>query len=170
MRRIRQHLTYANVISTLCLFLLLGGGTAVALNGTNTVFTDDVANDTQPASGGNPAGGLTAADLRSGSVGSSEVVNGALNDEDIGQSTYHFTGNLGFVGPQRCVRRDVTGINAQADHLILTPRTADAHPDLDYGVEYQEGSTRAVIRACNPTTSTVTAGTTTFNLLVIDAG
>ena len=30
MRRIGRHLSYANVISTLCLFLLLGGGTALA--------------------------------------------------------------------------------------------------------------------------------------------
>jgi hypothetical protein len=42
MRRIRSHLTYSNVISSLCLFLLLGGGTAVALNGSNTVSNDDV--------------------------------------------------------------------------------------------------------------------------------
>jgi len=28
--RIRKHLTYANVISTLCLFLLIGGGSAIA--------------------------------------------------------------------------------------------------------------------------------------------
>jgi hypothetical protein len=41
---LRSHLTYANVISTLCLFLLLGGGTAVALNGSNTVFSDDIVN------------------------------------------------------------------------------------------------------------------------------
>jgi hypothetical protein len=37
MRRVRSHLTYANVISTICLFLLLGGGTAVALGGHDTV-------------------------------------------------------------------------------------------------------------------------------------
>jgi hypothetical protein len=30
MHRIRQHLTYANVISSLALFLVLGGGTALA--------------------------------------------------------------------------------------------------------------------------------------------
>jgi hypothetical protein len=41
---IRSHLTYSNVISTLCLFLLLGGGTAVALDGSNTVFSDDIVN------------------------------------------------------------------------------------------------------------------------------
>jgi hypothetical protein len=32
MRRIRRHLTYANVISTLCLFLLLGGGAYAAFH------------------------------------------------------------------------------------------------------------------------------------------
>src|SRR5204863_1714851 len=42
--RLRSHLTYANVISSLCLFLVLGGGTAVALNGSNTVFSDDIVN------------------------------------------------------------------------------------------------------------------------------
>jgi hypothetical protein len=84
MSRIRSHLTYANVISTLCLFLLLTGGTAVALSGTNTVFTDDIANDTLPAGGGNPAGGLVAADLRPNAVGSSEVMNFGLSNQDVG--------------------------------------------------------------------------------------
>jgi hypothetical protein len=44
MRILRRALTYSNVVSTLCLFLLLGGGTAVALSGTNTVFSDDIVN------------------------------------------------------------------------------------------------------------------------------
>jgi hypothetical protein len=83
MRPIRAHLSYANVISTLCLFLLLTGGTAVALSGSNTVFTDDIANDTVPASGGNPAGGLAAADLRPNAVGTSEVANESLTNADV---------------------------------------------------------------------------------------
>ena len=60
MRRIRSHLSYANVMVTILAFFVLTGGTAVALSGSNTVFTDDIANDTQPAGGGNPAGGLAA--------------------------------------------------------------------------------------------------------------
>jgi hypothetical protein len=83
MRRIRSHLSYANVISTLCLFLLLTGGAAVALEGQNNVYTDDIANDTKPASGGNPAGGLQAADLRPNSVGSSEVINESIAGADV---------------------------------------------------------------------------------------
>ena len=86
MRRIRRHLTFANVASAVALFVALGGGTAVALSGSNTVFTDDIANDTQPASGGNPAGGLVAADLRPGSVGSSEVINNSIALADLAPS------------------------------------------------------------------------------------
>jgi hypothetical protein len=39
MQQLRDGLTYANVVSTLCLFLLLGGGAAVAASqlGKNTV-------------------------------------------------------------------------------------------------------------------------------------
>jgi hypothetical protein len=84
MSRIRSKLTYANVMATLAVFIALGGGTtAVALSGTNTVFTDDIANDTQPAGGGNPKGGLAAVDLRPNSVGSSEVTNGSLGTGDL---------------------------------------------------------------------------------------
>jgi hypothetical protein len=82
MRRIRRP-SHTTVVAYIALFLVLSGGTAVALSGSNTVFTDDIANDTQPASGGNPAGGLVAADLRDGSVRSAEVANGSLQDADL---------------------------------------------------------------------------------------
>ncbi|MEK6326303.1 MAG: hypothetical protein AABM66_02105 [Actinomycetota bacterium] len=90
MRRIRRHLTFANVVSVIALFVALSGGTAVALSGSNTVFTDDIANDTQPAGGGNPAGGLAAADLRPNSVGGSEVANGSIAGADIAPSALPF--------------------------------------------------------------------------------
>jgi hypothetical protein len=80
-------MTYANVMATIAVFLVLSGGTAVALNGGNTVFTDDIANDTQPASGGNPAGGLVAADLRPNSVGGSEAANDSLTGTDVNEAT-----------------------------------------------------------------------------------
>jgi hypothetical protein len=82
--RFRSRLTYANVMSTLAVFLALaGGGTAVALSGSNTVFSDDIANDNfnSPTEG---QGGLVASDLRAGSVTTSEVANGTLKAEDYG--------------------------------------------------------------------------------------
>jgi hypothetical protein len=84
---LRSHLTYGNVMATIAVFLVLGGGSAVALSGSNTVFTDDIADDTLPAGGGNPAGGLVAADLRPGSVGTSEVAGNSLTGGDINEST-----------------------------------------------------------------------------------
>jgi hypothetical protein len=42
MQRIRRHLTFANVASALALFIALSGGTAIALSGSNTVFSDDL--------------------------------------------------------------------------------------------------------------------------------
>jgi hypothetical protein len=90
-KRIRGRLTYANVIATLALFLVLGGGTAAALDGSNTVFSDDIVNDQVfPADVRNDTltgGGLTAADLRPASVGTSEVTDDALTGSDVNEST-----------------------------------------------------------------------------------
>jgi hypothetical protein len=76
----------AMIVALIALFVALGGS-AAALSGSNTVFTDDIANDTQAASGGNPAGGLVAADLRPSSVGTSEVANNSLTGTDINEAT-----------------------------------------------------------------------------------
>jgi hypothetical protein len=174
MRRIRRHLTYANVISTLCLFLLLGGGTAVALQGSNTVFSDDIVKDEvrsadvrdDTLSG---PGGLRAVDLAPSSVGASEVADGSLNDEDIGQGTFvNFLASINRVDAHNCGYNTVTGVNAAGDHLVLTP-SFDASPGIiNYTAEYApDGTVR--FKACNPTDFAYGAHTTRFNLLVIDA-
>jgi hypothetical protein len=194
MRRVRQHLTYANVISTVCLFLLLGGGTAVALNGTNTVFTDDVADDTRQASGGNPAGGLVAADLRPNSVGSSEVTNdtlsgggltaadlkfqsvgssevmdGDLKDVDIGDRTLRGDSvTIGTVPAGSCVYRERTGLDALGKHILLTPNFNTTANNLDYGAQYSSATQSVWIVACNPTSAPISDGVTYFDLIVFD--
>lgn len=192
MRRIRAHLTYANVISTIALFLVLTGGTAVALSGSNTVFSDDIVdnevrtadvrNDTLTGGGlvsadvrndtqTSPAGGLGAADLKPGSVGTSEVANGSLNDEDVGQGTFvSFSATLGTVAAHDCKYDFITGINAQGDHLLLTPNVDTVPADLDYSVRYRSDAESAALVACNPTASSISVPLgSKFNLLVIDA-
>lgn len=86
----RKHLTYANVMATLAVVLVVAGGTAYAANtvfstdivngevksvdiGTNQVRSADVQNET--ANGG----GLTSADLAEDSVGPSEFQFGVLD-------------------------------------------------------------------------------------------
>jgi hypothetical protein len=73
MRRVRQHLTFANVASALALFIAVSGGTAVALNGTNTVQSDDLG----------PGAQVKAPDVASGAVGSAAVANESLTGQDI---------------------------------------------------------------------------------------
>ena len=91
MRRIRRHLTFANVASAIALFVALGGGTAVALSGSNTVFSDDIVNDQVRSADVRDdtlsGGGLAAVDLRSSSVGTSEVAANSLNGGDINESS-----------------------------------------------------------------------------------
>ena len=44
----RRHVTFANVALATALFVVLGGGTAIALNGTNTGQSDDVGPTPEP--------------------------------------------------------------------------------------------------------------------------
>jgi hypothetical protein len=79
----------AMVIALIALFVSLGG-TAAALNGSNTVFSDDITdNQVYSADVRNDAlsgGGLAAVDLRANSVGSSEVINGSLGTGELSHS------------------------------------------------------------------------------------
>ena len=70
--RIRSRLTYANVVASLSLFLVLSGGTAVALTGSNPVFSDDIV-DSQ----------VRAADLGPASVAGSEVKDNSVTGADV---------------------------------------------------------------------------------------
>jgi hypothetical protein len=83
------------------LFLALTGGSAYALTGSNTVFSDDIVNgqvmseDVQDngvrsvdvRDDTERGGGLAAADLGPGSVGTSEVADGSLTGADVEESS-----------------------------------------------------------------------------------
>lgn len=74
---IRSRLTYANIVSSLCLFLVLGGGTAVALSGSNTVFSDDIRN-----------GEVKRADVRANAVNGGKVADNSLRGRDVDESSF----------------------------------------------------------------------------------
>jgi hypothetical protein len=70
MHRLRPRLTYANVVSTLCLFILLGGTAwAVAANSVGTAQLKD--------------GAVTNPKLAADSVGTKKVFNGSLLKQDF---------------------------------------------------------------------------------------
>jgi hypothetical protein len=76
--RIRSHLTYANVMATLAVFLVLGGGTALAsyvISSNSQVGPNTIS--------GHHVSGTTHPNLIAGSVGSKDVADNTLTGADI---------------------------------------------------------------------------------------
>jgi hypothetical protein len=80
MQGLRSHLTYANVISTLCLFLLLAGGTAYAAN---TIGSSDIIDESILSQDIKNAE-VKVADIGQGAVATDEIANGQVKTADIG--------------------------------------------------------------------------------------
>ena len=78
MKNLRGKLTYANVISTLCLFLLLGGGAAYAASqlAKNTVGTKQLKKNS-----------VTTAKIKKQAITAAKVKNGTLTGTQINTST-----------------------------------------------------------------------------------
>jgi hypothetical protein len=88
MKRASSGLTYANVISTICLFLLLGGGAAFAASqlGKNSVGSKQLKkNSVTTAKIKN--GAVTTEKITDGAVTGAKVLDGSLTGADINQST-----------------------------------------------------------------------------------
>jgi hypothetical protein len=154
----RGHLTYANVISTLCLVLVLGGGAAYAAN---TIFSTDIVN-----------GEVKSADIGTGQVQSIDVKNAGLTGADVGQAQFiNFTGSIGTIGANACTYKKVLGLPVDnKDHLVLTPSVTTAELDLIYTPVFDVSETGDMfIKVCNITNAPIDGDTTNFNLLLIDA-
>jgi hypothetical protein len=78
MKRLLSKLTYANVVATLCLFLVLGGGAAFAAGklGKNTVGSKQL-----------KANAVTAAKIKNGSISAAKIQNGAITGSKVSLGT-----------------------------------------------------------------------------------
>jgi hypothetical protein len=83
--RLRNHIR-SNVVGYIALFLVLTGGTASALNGSNTVFSDDIVNK-QVKTEDLATGAVTGSRLAPNSVGSGRVVDDSLTGADVSNLT-----------------------------------------------------------------------------------
>jgi len=120
-QRIRSHVTYANVMATIAVFLVLSGGTAVALTGSNTVFSDDIVN-----------GEVKAADIGSNAVGSSKIVDGGVQGVDILDGTVDSPDILdGAVGNNDVRKNAITSGKVQDESLAGTDVLNDSLTGLD---------------------------------------
>jgi hypothetical protein len=81
--RLRSRLTYANVVSTICLFVVLGGTATAAVLITGRDVRDN---------------SLTGADVRNGSLNSADIRNGALLAADFAPGVLPAAGRAGATG------------------------------------------------------------------------
>src|ERR1044072_8673700 len=101
---VRRHLSYANVISTLCLILVVGGGAAYAANtirstdivngqvksvdiGTSEVTPTDIADNAVSSAKIND-GSVTSADVTNNSLRRGDGAANSLDTTDINESTF----------------------------------------------------------------------------------
>jgi hypothetical protein len=84
----RRHLTYANVMATIAVFLVLSGGTAVALTGSNTVQSDDLG----------PGAQVQAPDVAANAVGGPDVTDNSLAGADVNEASLGTVPNASKVG------------------------------------------------------------------------
>ncbi len=99
--RLRDHLTYANAVATICLFVVLGGGAyAASTLPNNSVGTEQIQRDgvTKPDVARDAIG---PAELRTGSVQSLDVKDGSLRCQDFKKNVSACqAGTAGSTGPQ----------------------------------------------------------------------
>ena len=128
LRNLRHRLTYANIVSSLALFLVLSGGTAVALTGSNTVFTDDITN-----------GEVRNADIGANAVNGAKVQNQSLGASDIAPDSL----TAGRLAPNSATASELAG------DAVSGPKVAN---DSLKGEDVDETSLGQVPAAANANT------------------
>ena len=88
MRRIRSHLTYANVMVTILAFIVLGGGTALAsyVISSNSQVGPGTISGHMPPTGTHAnliGGSVNAQDVADESLGSADIKNGEVSNRDL---------------------------------------------------------------------------------------
>ena len=106
-RGTRRHLTYANVMSTLAMFLVVAGGTALAASvkknsvssnsiKDNAVLSKDLKNGKAVASSDVKDNSLSASDVKDGSLTGDDIADGSIATDDLGDGSV-ISNNLGTI-------------------------------------------------------------------------
>ncbi len=126
-----------NAIGCVALFLVLTGGTAQALDGSNTVFSDDIVNGevtsadiaaSSVTTGKIANGQVIAADVADDSLRSEEIFDGTIQAIDVAFGTLRGDEILdGTIGGADLADSDVTGADIDESSLGEVPLAEDAN-------------------------------------------
>jgi hypothetical protein len=138
--RFKRHLTYANVMATVAVFIALGGSSYAAVRlSANSVGSRQIKRDA-----------VKASEIARSAVESAEVRNGSLRSVDFARLPIGAKGEKGTVGP-----RGLKGV--QGDRGATGPRGpagADAATSLVVHLapvtDVAAGSSTTIIAHCNP--------------------
>jgi hypothetical protein len=165
MKAIRSRLTYANVMSSIAVFLVLGGATAFAAHqlGKNSVGTKQLKTNAVTAAkvkkntvtGAKVKdGSLTTADLADGSIDSAKVLDGSLSGKDVAADS--LTGanidesTLGQVP-------DAAKLGGKAPTAFTSASIYKNESAVEEGTLF-ETETHYIDEACNPGDVLITGG------------
>jgi hypothetical protein len=158
-QRLRSSLTYANVMATLAVFLVLGGGAYAAFHlPNNSVRSKHIVN-----------GQVKKADLAASSVVGAKVRDGSLRLKDavVGQETVRFDAASQL--PTQC---DVASVKGGAFSSVRPGDVALVFPDgvidpqFAYGLR-QDTLGEASFAVCNGGDNTFDAPSRAFRLIVL---
>ncbi len=129
--RFRTHLTFANVASGLSLFLVLSGGTAMAIDGSlpgqNTVGSEDIIN-----------GEVIPADIKAESIGSSKIADRQVKNADL---------SLGASSSNTIADNGVQGIDIKDESLTGADVEDFSLSSHDIGVHYASVGPTGIVLA-----------------------
>jgi hypothetical protein len=121
---LRRHFTYANVISTICLFLVLGGGAAFAATklAKSSVGTEQLKGEA-----------VTKGKMAPNSVNSKKVVNGSLTGEDIVSSSLGKVPNASYAEHADSATTATNASHATSADTATNAEKFDGHTPSEFG-------------------------------------
>jgi hypothetical protein len=146
MKRLRPKLTYANIISTLCLFIVLGGAAYAATELPKNSVSSKTIKNGQVKTADLHRGAVTASKIAAGAVTGAAVKDGSLTGADINESSL----NLNIPSPYGTIPSGttVTGSwnyfsppSAEVDLVEAFPAPAPValtNADVNFGNEPEE--------------------------------
>ncbi len=132
--RLRTHLTYANVMSTLCFFAVVGGGTAYAAIAANQVNSRSIKNNAV-RSVDVKDGALTGGDVSDSSLTGADVANDSLTGQDVNESTLDLPGAPASLPPSGPAGGDLTG---SYPNPLLAANSVSAAEILDGTIDFND--------------------------------